>query len=53
MRLDLKNTRIFIKPGPTDLRTSLDALVWYVQQSLKQDPLSGTIFLFCNRTKNI
>ena len=53
MRIDLRNTRIFIKPGPTDLRTSLDALVWYVQHSLKQDPLSGAIFLFCNRTKTI
>lgn len=53
MRIDLKDTRIFIKPGPTDLRTSLDALVNYAEVILKQDPYSGAVFLFCNRQKKI
>lgn len=53
MKFDFSNTRIFIKPGITDLRTSTDSLLYLIKDIMKQDPLSGAVFLFCNKNKTI
>ncbi len=45
--------RFFIKPGPTDLRKSINGLSMMAQDNLQQDPLSGNLFMFCNRRRNI
>ena len=34
-------TRIFLAPGPTDLRRSFDGLHGLVQAQLQEDPRSG------------
>ena len=44
-------TRIFLAPGPTDLRRSFDGLYGLVQSQLAEDPKSGHLFLFCNKPK--
>ena len=44
-------TRIFLAPGPTDLRRSFDGLHGLVRAQLKEDPRSGHLFLFCNRLR--
>lgn len=44
-------TRIFLSPGPTDLRRSFDGLHGLVQSQLAEDPRSGHLFLFCNKSR--
>ena len=44
-------TRIFLAPGPTDLRRSFDGLHGLVRSQLAEDPRSGHLFLFCNRRR--
>jgi transposase len=45
-------TRIFLAPGPTDMRRSFDGLAEMVRQRLGDDPLSGHLFVFTNRRRN-
>ena len=44
-------TRIFLAPGPTDLRRSFVGLQGLVRSQLAEDPRSGPLFLFCNRLR--
>lgn len=43
--------RVFAYPEPVDLRKGYDGLYGLVKQGLKRDPLSGDLFLFCNRRR--
>lgn len=43
-------TRIFLAQDPIDLRQSFNGLYAAVSQILKQDPLSGHLFVFSNRS---
>lgn len=45
-------TRIFIVTGATDMRKSFNGLYGIVAHQLEQDPLSGHVFVFCNRARN-
>ncbi len=45
-------TRIFIVTGPTDMRKSFNGLYGIVREQLHQDPVSGHVFVFCNRSRN-
>ena len=45
-------TTIFLATVPTDLRKAYDGLAVLVRQSLGQDPLSGSLFVFCNRRRD-
>lgn len=44
-------TRIFLAPGATDLRRSFDGLFGLAHSQLMEDPRSGHLFLFCNKTR--
>jgi transposase len=43
--------RVFAYPEPIDLRKGYDGLYGLVKQGPKRDPLSGDLFLFCNRRR--
>jgi transposase len=45
-------TRVFVAAGFTDMRKSFNGLYGIVAQQLKQDPTSGHVFVFCNRSRN-
>jgi transposase len=45
-------TRIFVALEPVDLRQSFNGLSARVQSVLAQEPLSGHLFLFTNRSRN-
>jgi transposase len=53
MTLDLSRVRIFIRPGYTDLRKAANGLTALVQEGMKQDPFSGSVYLFCNRGRKL
>lgn len=44
--------RIFLLPGPSDMRKSFNGLSGLVRSKLEADPLSGDLFVFCNRLRN-
>ena len=52
MFVDLKKTRIFIKPGPTDFRKQINGLSIVVAEDMKLDPFGNFIFLFSNKRRN-
>ncbi len=45
--------RIFLSPGATDLRKSIQGLSLFVESQLQLDLFSGSMFCFCNRTRKI
>lgn len=44
--------RILVYSDPVNMRKSFDGLIGLVENELKKDSLSGTLFVFCNRRKN-
>ena len=53
MIVDVSNVRIFIRPGYTDLRKGANGLTVIVQEEMRQDPFSGSVYLFCNRERKL
>ena len=45
-------TRVFLVCGVTDMRMGFNGLYAIVEHQLRQDPMSGHLFAFCNRKKN-
>ena len=46
------SVKIFLAAGVTDLRKSFDGLSGLARGPLAQDPLSGHLFVFCNRKRD-
>ena len=44
--------RVFLYRRPTDMRKSFNGLVALTEAELKQDPLSGSFFVFVNRRRD-
>lgn len=44
--------KVFLVAGPTDMRKSFDTLAAVVQNVIHDDPLSGHLFVFCNRRRD-
>jgi transposase len=44
-------THVYLALGATDMRKGFDGLHGLVRQRLEADPLSGHLFLFCNRPR--
>lgn len=47
-----RRTKIFIHKEPTDMRASYDSLYSKVHNILKEDPLSGHLFVFINKKRS-
>jgi transposase len=45
--------KVYLACGATDLRKNIDALSVLVQESFKEDPYGETMFVFCNRSRDI
>jgi len=45
-------TRIYLVAGVTDMRKSFNGLTAIVSEALGKDPLSGHLFVFCNRRRD-
>ncbi len=45
--------RVYIAPGVTDMRKSINGLSLLVADQLELNPLSGHLFAFCNRKRDM
>jgi transposase len=45
-------TRVFVCLDPVDLRKSFSGLLGVVQNTLREDPLSGHVFMFTNSRRS-
>ena len=50
---DLKEVKVFIRPGVTDMRKSINGLAIMVQEEMKLDPYDKMLFLFCNKRRHL
>ena len=46
-------TRIYFYTAPCDMRKSFDGLCGLIRTGLDADPLSGSLFVFVNRRRNM
>lgn len=53
MFIDFSKVAIYIRPGVTDMRKAITGLSVIVAEQMASDPLSGSLFLFCNRQRRI
>ncbi|MDR1398664.1 MAG: IS66 family insertion sequence element accessory protein TnpB [Treponema sp.] len=53
MTVDLSRVKIYIRPGHTDLRKAVNGLTAIIQEGMELNPLSGSVFLFCNRSRKL
>jgi transposase len=53
MFIDLEKVKIFIHPGITDMRKAVNGLSVIVTDDMELDPLSESLFIFCNRDKKL
>jgi len=44
--------KVFLVAGTTDMRKSFDTLAAVVRDVIQDDPLSGHLFVFCNRRRD-
>lgn len=44
-------TKVYLRPGSTDLRLGFEGLYQLVRGVLRQDPLTGNVFAFCNGSR--
>lgn len=52
MELNPGSRKVYLRPGVTDLRKSINTLAIIVEGKMKKDPYSESLFLFCNRKKD-
>jgi transposase len=45
------DSRVFLRTGVTDLRLGFEGLRLLVINTIKQQPTSGNVFVFCNRAR--
>lgn len=45
--------RVFLAPGNTDMRKAINTLSVLVEDTLRLNPFSGHLFVFCNRGRTI
>lgn len=53
MIIDLDKVRVFVRPGKTDLRKAANGLSILAEGPMRQDPFSGSLFLFCNTDRKL
>jgi transposase len=49
-----ESVRLFVRPGPTDMRKQINGLAIMVEQQLEKNPFEdGALYLFCNKERRI
>ena len=51
MKINWSEIKIYIQPGHTDMRKQINGLAVLVDEVLKKDPLNGSLYMFCNKSR--
>ena len=51
--LDVRETRVFVRPGCTDMRKQINGLALIAEQVMECKVFEPTMFLFCNGERRI
>ena len=51
--LTVSEARIFVRPGPTDMRKQINGLALVAEQQMEVSPFQPVLFLFCNAERRI
>jgi transposase len=49
---EIGQVRVFLRPGATDMRKSINGLSATAAEHMRADPLGGNLFVFCNRKRS-
>ena len=52
MLVGLSVHQVYLATGFTDMRKSINGLSLIVSEQLGQDPFTGSVFVFCNRSRD-
>jgi len=50
--VNLKDRRVYLACGGTDMRKSINGLMVLVESSFSLDPFDGALFVFCNKNRD-
>ena len=53
MRFNFSETKIYVRPGATDLRKGVSGLCAIIENEMNLDALCGSAFLFCNKSHKL
>jgi hypothetical protein len=51
--LEVKEARVFVRPGATDMRKQINGLALVVEQVMEANVFEPSLFLFCNSERRI
>ena len=51
--LEVKEARVFVRPGPTDMRKQINGLAVMAEQVMEANVFEPALFLFCNGERRI
>jgi transposase len=50
---EFSKVRIFVRPGPTDMRKQINGLALIAEQDMGVNPFEPAVFVFCNAARRI
>ena len=53
MKIDFENTRLYVRPGATDLRKGVSGLLTIIENDMHLNALDESVFLFCNKSHKL
>ena len=53
MKFNFEETKIYVRPGATDLRRGVGGLLAVIENEMKLDALTDSVFLFCNKNHKL
>ena len=53
MKIDIQNSKVYIRPGATDLRKGSLGLSMIINNQMKKNVLDGSLYLFCNKNRKL
>jgi transposase len=53
MIIDLSKTKIYLRPGFTDLRKGVNGLTGIIEGQMGGEVFSGNVYLFCNKERKL
>jgi transposase len=52
MNINWEKVKIYLRPGGTDMRKQINTLSEFVEREMKDNPLSGNLYVFCGKNRS-